>query len=448
MIKHTGQTSSDWHQPPARSASWRILVADDNELTRKLLVHLLEIRGHRVETATNGREVLELLPRGKFDLVLMDVEMPELNGLETTATIRAVETEEEKLFCALSEEIQDDWNEFPRRLPILAMTAHNGESHIAECLDSGMDAYLKKPVQAGELFAAVEDLMTWSILENRARRDMLREQELEKIVHRIHNPVEIPPPHLLVIEDNRVNQTLVRRTLEKAGYRVTVAENGEAGLDVFQSQYVDAIIMDIQMPVLDGLQTTRLIRSQERNRHTPIIALTSAYKLIRLEECEQAGMTRCLKKPIHPKELLAVVHEFCPIQKKPIAGPHTALSRSPQAESYFNGEQVASEMGYEPELLAELIALLLQDLPGQIQDLEESLEDHNRLIVLAVSHTIKGAISSFTTRRPFELIARIHDLAELSEMDEAARLFTDFTLALKQLVGELLQFSQKVAAGA
>ena len=439
-------SSSDWNDPPPRGISWRILVADDNPLTVKLLVYLLEARGHQMETAENGREVLESLTQDHFDLVLMDVEMPELTGLETTRTIRAVEEEDEKLFLAFAQEIQDDWTEFPERLPILALTAHSSEKHIQECLDAGMDAYLRKPVQATDLYAAVEDLMTWSILENRVRRRLIQERELERITRKVHDPSLLPPPHILVVEDNRVNQTLVQRILEKEGYRVTIAGNGQAGVTAFQEEFVDAIVMDIQMPIMDGLQATSVIRTLEHDRYTPIIALTSAYKEVSLEECERVGMTRCLKKPVQPKELLALLRDFCPVQSTPLAGPHSSLIAPAETETYFDAEEVAVQMGYEPELLADLVTLLLEDLPHQIGELDNGLKTDNRSTVLSLTHNLRGAISPFTTGKPFELIGQIHDLADDSQLEEAREVFTTLTLALKQLVAELQAFTRKVNA--
>jgi two-component system sensor histidine kinase/response regulator len=184
---------------------------------------------------------------------------------------------------------------------MMSSGAHRGD--IARCQELGFSAYLTKPVRQNELRDAIA-------------------RSLDRRAKQAESNAPMPPKdrriaqhlamHVLLAEDNTVNQRLATRLLEKRGHRVTVANNGQEAIAHLQKSSFDLVLMDVQMPLVDGLEATRLIRKQEKETgiHQPIVALTAHAVKGDQERCEAAGMDGYLAKPIRPEELDAVLQKY------------------------------------------------------------------------------------------------------------------------------------------
>ncbi|MBI3924996.1 MAG: response regulator [Armatimonadetes bacterium] len=250
-----------------------ILVVDDNATNRQILTDLLISWKATVEAVDSGRAALARLDR-RFDLVLLDYQMPEMDGLDLAARIR---------------------ERFPENLPLLLLT-----SSVVPPKASGLvDQVLTKPCKQSRLRLALE----------RATRPVTPAIEEPSAGAR---PRQVRPLRILVAEDNQVNQMLVCELLEDRGHRVTVAETGAEVLGLLGRETFDLILMDVQMPEMDGLEATRRIRASQDGAGTriPIIALTAHAVREERDQCLNAGMDAFVSKPINWRDLDAAIQSM------------------------------------------------------------------------------------------------------------------------------------------
>ena len=263
---------------PRGPAGLAVLVVDDDPTNQMLLRRRLEKAGHRVRLANHGQEALDLLGQGEaFDLVLMDVQMPVLGGHEATRRWRRLEAE----------------RRLPH-LPIVAMTADVAAGDRALCLEAGMDDFLGKPIEPTELAAMLSRWISAHALP--------AAPSLAGLAGR----------RLLLVEDNAINREIVLGFLKDSGAVIAVAEDGQQAVERFRQSPCDLILMDIQMPVMDGFEATRRIRALDAR--VPIIALTANAFNEDVEKSRNAGMTEHLSKPIDRRKLIAALYRHLPPQ--------------------------------------------------------------------------------------------------------------------------------------
>jgi CheY-like chemotaxis protein len=273
-------------------AGTRVVVVDDNLTNRRILTDMLARWGMQPAPAASGAEALAHMRRGvhagqPFSLVLTDVHMPEMDGFELVKRIH-------------------DAPELVRPV-ILMLTSGDRSDDLARCRKLGVSSYLTKPVRRAELRLAI----------------------VSAIAHSTAPPSREPAPtggtpdrapqgpenaslHILLTEDNVVNQRVALRILEKAGHRVSLAENGKAALRILDEQSFDLILMDVQMPEMGGFEATALIREKEARsgRRIPIIAMTAHAMAGDRERCLAAGMDNYLSKPVAASTLLELVSRY------------------------------------------------------------------------------------------------------------------------------------------
>jgi len=273
---------------PARKEfdSIHVLVVDDNETNRKILVHQLGAWGMESETAADGFRALEALERARrqgrpFDLALLDMQMPGMDGLELAVRIRRE--------AGFSD------------LPLVLLTSLGAPLSTAEIRKTGIQAQISKPVRPSQLFDRLAEVLGEA------------EEQPEAAPAR---PVPSHQGRVLLAEDNSVNQKVALRILEKLGYEVEVASDGDAVLDLLGRNSYDLVLMDCQMPNRDGFETTREIRRREDRdtnapgRKLPIVAMTANALQGDRERCLEAGMDDYLSKPFKPEELLRILERW------------------------------------------------------------------------------------------------------------------------------------------
>jgi two-component system, sensor histidine kinase and response regulator len=260
----------------------KVLVVDDNASNRKILSTILERWGMRVSTAASGDEALKWITEAldaavPFPLVLTDLHMPEMNGFSLVEKIRELEG--------------------APKAALMMLSSGGQRGDAARCDKLGIAAYLTKPIRRDELRKAIQNVLRPNGSETPASlvtRHSIREQS-EPLGHL----------RVLLAEDNPINQKVVVRMLEKRGHAVTVAANGREAVQALERESFDLVLMDVQMPEMDGYEATSLIRANERGgtRRQPIFALTAhAMKGVQ-ERCIAAGMDGYLTKPIEAKYL-------------------------------------------------------------------------------------------------------------------------------------------------
>jgi len=254
----------------------RVLLAEDNPATQQLVRSILEPAGCELVVAANGKEALHALAEGEYDLVLMDVQMPEMDGLETTRRLRA----------------RGD------SVPVIGFSAHLGERDIPDCFAAGMDSFMRKPFKSEQLLGL---LAQWLSGGRPAGPPAAEEGRFSA--------------RILVVEDDPHLQRLIQVLLDGQGYELQLAEDGEAALELFAAQRFDLVLMDCNLPRMDGMETTRRLR---RLGHTmPVIAMTAHTDTDFLRGCRDAGMDDYLSKPYKTGELLERLMEWLSGEKAP-----------------------------------------------------------------------------------------------------------------------------------
>ena len=236
-----------------------ILLVEDNYISQRVARTSLEKDGFiNMEIAENGRVAVRMFEKKEYELILMDIRMPVMDGLEATEKIREIE------------------RTMPQRRPsfIVAFTAYAVEGDKERFLDAGMDDYIAKPFHPEELVRV--------ITKYAGRREFRRQKTL----------------NILLAEDNKINQKVAMKTLESFGHNVVLAENGNQALDKFKTGNYDIVLMDVEMPELDGIEATRMIRKMEMEgilagnakKRVKIVALTASTTKEDRERCLASGM--------------------------------------------------------------------------------------------------------------------------------------------------------------
>ena len=262
------------------------LVVDDHPTNRAVLRELLHGFGMTCEEAGDAPGALSLLvrPGARFDVVILDFQMPQVDGLELARRIRS------RLAGA----------EPPvPKLLLLTSVGQVGQARLA--VEAGLDAFLTKPVRASQLEACLR-----SVLLGQAEAGEAPPGERRLVTRHTLREAEVRArPCVLVVEDNPVNQKLAVKVLEKLGYNAELAQNGREAVEAVESRRYCAVLMDCQMPEMDGFEASRAIRRLEARRggHVPIVAMTAHALQGDEERCLEAGMDAYLAKPIRPEQV-------------------------------------------------------------------------------------------------------------------------------------------------
>ena len=268
---------------PTLPSATRLLIVDDNATNRQILEDITRAWGMQpvsVESAPVAIDTLREADQAgdRIPLVLIDADMPEVDGLELTDRIRQDET------------VTDP--------AVILLTSGTQPEYLKRCEELKVAAHLMKPVKHSELLSAIEKSLGGSI----AGKDDADSQSADAFI-------DLPSLQILLVEDGLVNQKLATVMLEKHGHSVVVADNGQQALDELQAGRFDVVLMDVEMPEMDGLEATAAIRAKERDtdQHVPIIAMTAHAMKGDRAQCLQAGMDDYVSKPVRSKTLFETI---------------------------------------------------------------------------------------------------------------------------------------------
>jgi two-component system sensor histidine kinase/response regulator len=368
-----------------------VLVVDDNSTNRKILDAMLKHWLMRPEMASRGEEGLATLERAAsagtpFPLVLLDAQMPEMDGFTLAERIK----HNPKLAGAT----------------IMMLTSAGQRGDAARCRELRIAVYLIKPIRQSELLEAILAALGKSLGKEGAtvitRHTLLESRRKLQI---------------LLAEDNAVNQQLALRLLEKRGHIVTIASNGSEALTLLKGSPFDLVLMDIQMPVMNGFQATAAIRKEEEatGKHLPIIAMTAHAMEGDRERCIAAGMDGYVPKPIKPEDLIAAVENFG-------RGPEVAkapTTASPREQEPIDTASALARVEGDVELLKELVALFLKDLPEMLTNLREAVTARDATAIERAAHKLKGSVGNFAAQPAFEAALKLEVLGRDGSLSEA-----------------------------
>ncbi len=391
-------------QVPSVLAKMPVLVVDDNEQVRRILVEMMAEWGMLPVAVEDGRAALQALEDARvqgepFRLAILDSEMPQTDGLQLAERIRE----------------NPDFSNLP-----LLITAYPGKRHPAEFYRRlGVAARLLKPVGSKELLQGIMRTLG----EGSANVADIPEQ-------RSVAP-EVRPLRILVVEDNAINQVVAVDMLQRLGNSSVVAGNGQEGLERLKSERFDLVLMDVQMPVKDGLTTTQEIREQERTSgaHIPIIAMTAHAMKGDKERCLAAGMDAYLTKPVSAARLRDAIES---VLKADTSRPIPVME-SMNAGKSWNIAQVRGIIGDEA-LLREVLQIFAEETPKQLAELEAAIAARDAGTIQRVAHTLKGELGFLGMT---DAVAQARDLERMGRdksLDSAAEVFQSFKATLMAAV--------------
>jgi two-component system sensor histidine kinase/response regulator len=359
----------------------RALVVDDNDTAREVLAEGLRSMSLEAESAASAEQALEMLQAEEaapFDLVLLDWRMPGMDGLEAARRIRGMPEE--------------------RRPRVIMVTAYGREEILRQAEQAGVESFLVKPVAPSLLQDAVAKVLGGAHGEP-VGLGARRRKSLQAAEH-------VQGASALVVEDNTVNQQVAREMLQRAGLRVEVADGGREALKILESQAFDIVFMDVQMPGMDGYQTTQRIRENPDLAATPIAAMT-AHALPRdRERSLQAGMNDHLSKPIDPDRLLEVLNTWVkPAEGRPQApeadGEDGDLPQLPGVDV----DQGVRRVGGKAELYHRLLSEMCSEYGDIAAQIQKYLDQGDAESARRAAHSLKGMAGNLSAHKLQSLAA-------------------------------------------
>ena len=422
-IKVTVADSPECDVTPEELVGVPVLVVDDNKTNRVIFQEMLFGWGMKPTLAESGKEALEALRNAAsngtpFPLVLSDVMMPYMDGFELAQSIKSDET--------------------ISATQILMLSSSGNPSDMTLCRTIGVSRCLPKPVKQSSLLDAITRQLGIHASDENSISDSLTKGDQSRSLR------------LLLAEDGLINQKVATRMLESLGHRIDWAKDGKAAVEMWKANSYDAVLMDIQMPVLDGFQTTEVIRNTETD-HTYIIAMTAHAMKGDRERCLEAGMDNYVSKPIRVeklKEALAMVPGNPALQAPEQHMDGAAISADDSgtdcdsSEPVLDLDDVMERVGGDFEFLASMAEVLRDDYPGQIQDIRESVQAGDADRVKKLAHTVKGIAGNLGGSRAAEKALAIELLATDSRLDDCNEAVSE----LETTLGELLEALQLAIA--
>lgn len=401
----------------------RALIVDDNATNRRILREML----HRWEMApveaASGATALELLQKASrdgrpFDLVLLDNMMPGMDGFTLAETI----LQRPDLAGGV----------------LMMLSSSGRRDDAARCRALGIDAFLTKPIRRLDLFQA--------LIEALHAREAIHEPGVAELAAGAGGSslgAAQRSMRVLLAEDNAVNQKLASRLLEKRGHEVEVVGSGREAVERVLSQRYDAVLMDVEMPEMDGLEATRRIRAGEAHseHRTPIIAMTAHAMKGDRERCLATGMDDYVSKPLRPAELFKVLESHGPAGQAsvPPSQPEVPAPRAEQESSTATLDlaELQATFGQDHQLLREVIAVFLEEYPSLVSRLEQAVGDRDRNAVRQAAHKLKGAVAPFSRQAAYQAGVQLERSAPTADWPELERLFSVMKAELTRLVPAL-----------
>jgi PAS domain S-box-containing protein len=384
-----------------------VLVVDDHAINRSILEQILTKWEMKPTMAASGPAALEEMKRASaagepYPLILLDAMMPGLDGF------------------ALVEQIMQYPELAGATIMMLSSSGHSGDA--ARCRKLGVAAYLTKPVKQSELLDAIETCLGKPSLDT--------EQTLPSPPSRFQEGKR--SRHILLAEDNMVNQRLAVRLLELQRHTVVVAGNGREALAAWEQQPFDLVLMDVQMPEMDGMETTAAIRTKEQGtgRRIPIIAMTAHAMKGDRERCLAAGMDGYVSKPIRADQLLQAIEDLIPTG----ASIHPVASEGEPAAAILDRTLALARVGGNEQLLRELMGLFRQECPRLMTAIRDALAKRDAAGLRLAAHTLKGSVSTFGATVAFEAASRLESIGREGDFSQAHESHAALEEAIERLL--------------
>jgi len=364
----------------------KVLVVDDNRTNRRILDGLLRHWKMRPTTVEDGEQALDKAVAARddgepFELILTDMHMPRMDGFDLIEHIR----------------------EMPGLVAstIMMLTSGGQRGDAQRCEELGVAAHLLKPVRQSELREALIRVVRAKYPQ---QNDMQSASSLSAVTRTPSRSLRI-----LLAEDNSVNQLLATRLLEKRGHKVKVTSNGREALEALEANDYDLVLMDVQMPEMDGIEATVALRVKEKltGLHQPVIALTALVIKGDRERCIAAGMDGYISKPIRQHELDDVLDGY---MANLTDVQSSTAEIAPSVETLLNEQELMDRIGNDLEFLSELTEVYRKEYPIQIAAARKALANQDAHGLVRAGHALRGALSNLAATGSAAAAGRIEEM--------------------------------------
>ena len=410
----------------------RVLIVDDNQTSRDILKTTLESFSLDVETSSLGSEGIEKVEeadKGRpFDLVIMDWQLPDLNGIRGVEIIKN----------------HPNLKHIPR---VLMLTNYGREDIMRQTKESGLDGFLAKPINSSILFETILEVFGEKTnLETSSR--VYEKAKVKQDITSIHGA------KILLVEDVEINQEIAIKYLEKAGVIISIANNGKEAVEMVTESDYDCILMDCQMPVMDGYEATQKIRQDSRFTSLPIIAMTANAMQGDRKKCIDAGMNDHISKPININEFFSALLKWVTPSEnsdEKILPASTTLEDEaketlPKLEGIDMDFGLAMVQG-DVELYRSFLVRFYQDHSGSQKKIQDALETGNSNQAAYFTHTVRGIAGNIGAKKLVNAAEALEVAIGKDRKNLYESLLHDFSTNLSQVMKSLSQLPNDMGQG-
>jgi len=399
-----------------------VLVVDDNAIARDVFKGALESFSFKVTTACSGMEALGELEKAQglnpYKLVLMDWQMPDMDGIETSNRINNNPTLSHK----------------PR---IILVTAYGREEVMPLVKKNGLDALLIKPVNNSQLFNSIMEVFGKEVTSHK--------DQIKTEVAREEAQKNIRGANILLAEDNEINQQIAVELLEAVGIKVQVVDNGRKAVEAVKKSEYDLVLMDLQMPVLGGMEATSEIRSDKTFDNLPIIAMTANAMKEDVERCHEIGMNGHIGKPIETEVLYKTLLEWIKPKDMMVEDngepSKNIIKKKSNIESEveipdlpgINIKSGLSRLGGNKKLFNKILIKFKQDYADIAKEIKKALDADDTKTAERLAHTVKGVSGSIGAEELQKVSASLEAAIREEKIDEYDVLQETFNAALDKI---------------
>ena len=405
----------------------RVLVIDDNKTSRQILKEMMESFFFDVDEAPSGREGLSMIEKtvdnSPYNLVLTDWKMPGMDGIETSRRIRELTSSHQP----------------PK---IILATAYDADEAMKEAKKIELDGLLTKPVSQSSLFNTIMGAYGKVDAPKLVFYKRKRDSKLNE---------SIRGANVLLVEDNEINQQVALEILSEAGLLVTIANNGREGVDMVRKNDYDAVLMDVQMPVMDGFEATREIRKDEKYKDLPIIAMTASAMTQDRENTKAAGMNDHVSKPIDIRELFDTLAKWiepgertAPAALRPQTRPEkTAPEMDLPPLDGIDRETGLKRVNGNRKLYRNILLSFYRNYPDTGAKIKDAADQKDYEQAQRLAHTVKSISGSIGAIKLQEESEKLESAFKSGENEEALSHLTSFNLELEHIIQSLAVLGQE-----
>ena len=387
----------------------KVLIVDDDKSLRQILEQYINEFNFSCKVVGSGEEALEEVERiiksseAFYDLILMDYKMPGIDGIETTLQIKSIQS--------------------IKKMPIVIMiTAYKSEAVKEKARNVGIEEVLVKPIDQSMLFNAIVNIF--------GPKESIfgKIKQNNSINHHLFSKTSI-----LLVEDNKINQEITKEYLTHIGIDVSVAENGLEAIEQVKNNTFDLILMDIQMPLLDGYEAAKIIKNMQSLKKMPIIAMTAHAMAEDKEKALQAGMDDYISKPFDPQILIEKMIFWL---DKDISGEYEEnRSDTPLEKAELNVLEALKRLGGNEKLYLELLQAFINESSFIIGKIKKSMEKEDNKSIVSELHKLKGLSGSIGAHK----VMRLSD-----SLGQAVKIKYEKLYTIKDLEAEILVVHQRI----